>query len=91
MFEHVRVVGRGPVGSAIAARLQERGVAVQDARHDALQDNSADLVLLCVPDSTIRSVASGDRSTVEAHLAAIRAHAPELEAMYLAPAGVTAG
>jgi predicted short-subunit dehydrogenase-like oxidoreductase (DUF2520 family) len=55
MFERVRVVGRGRVGSAIAARLQQRGIAVRDA----LQHDSADLVLLCVPDSAIRGVASG--------------------------------
>lgn len=49
-FERVNVVGRGRVGAAVAARLQERGVA--------LGANGADLVLLCVPDSAIRGVAS---------------------------------
>ncbi len=61
MFERVRVVGRGLVGSAVAARLQERGIAVLDTAQgppDA-PDNNADLVLLCVPDSVIRNVASG--------------------------------
>jgi predicted short-subunit dehydrogenase-like oxidoreductase (DUF2520 family) len=50
MFENVNVVGRGRVGSAIAARLHERGIGVREDR--------ADLVLLCVPDSAIRDVAA---------------------------------
>src|SRR3954451_5401860 len=50
MFETVNVIGRGRVGSAIAARLQERGIA--------LRDEGAELALLCVPDSAIRDVAS---------------------------------
>src|SRR6202163_611469 len=61
MFERVQVGGRGLVGSAVAARLQERGIAVPDAvpgPQDA-PDNTAHLVLLCVPDSAIRDVASG--------------------------------
>ena len=50
MFENVRVVGAsGRVGSAVAARLAERGVG--------LSENAADLVLLCVPDTAIASVA----------------------------------
>jgi predicted short-subunit dehydrogenase-like oxidoreductase (DUF2520 family) len=49
MFETVNVIGRGRVGSAIAARLEERGVA--------LSDEGAELTLLCVPDSAIRNVA----------------------------------
>ena len=49
MFTKVRVVGRGRVGSAVAARLEERGLTlVEDSPH---------LVLLCVPDSAIRDVA----------------------------------
>jgi len=51
MFTHVKVVGRGRVGSAIAARLEERGLAAGDG--------DADLVILCVPDQTIAAVASG--------------------------------
>jgi len=43
------VIGRGRVGSAVAARLEERGVA--------LRDDGAELVLLCVPDVAIRDVA----------------------------------
>jgi predicted short-subunit dehydrogenase-like oxidoreductase (DUF2520 family) len=50
MFESVTVVGHGRVGSAIAARLAERGVSTGDDRPD--------LVLLCVPDSAIHEVAA---------------------------------
>jgi len=49
MFTHVKVVGRGRVGSAIAARLEERGLA---GAHDA------DLVIICVPDEAIAAVAA---------------------------------
>ena len=48
MFESVNVIGSGRVGSAVSARLRERGVAVRP---------NAELVLLCVPDTAIRSVA----------------------------------
>jgi predicted short-subunit dehydrogenase-like oxidoreductase (DUF2520 family) len=51
MFQRVRLVGRGRVGSAVADRLRERGVTVTD--------DGADLVLLCVPDRAIRDVAAG--------------------------------
>jgi predicted short-subunit dehydrogenase-like oxidoreductase (DUF2520 family) len=50
VFDSVNVIGAGRVGSAISARLEERGVAVR-------QDD-ADLVLLCVPDSAIPEVAA---------------------------------
>jgi predicted short-subunit dehydrogenase-like oxidoreductase (DUF2520 family) len=46
----VNVVGRGRVGSAIAARLAERGVE--------LREEDAELVLLCVPDRAIAVVAA---------------------------------
>jgi predicted short-subunit dehydrogenase-like oxidoreductase (DUF2520 family) len=49
MFERVRVVGLGRVGSAIAARLQERGVI--------LTQDEPELVLISVPDAAIRGVA----------------------------------
>jgi predicted short-subunit dehydrogenase-like oxidoreductase (DUF2520 family) len=49
MFESVNVIGRGRVGSAVAARLQERGVE--------LREDGAELALLCVPDTAIRDVA----------------------------------
>ena len=45
----VNVIGRGRVGSAVAARLEERGVE--------LRDDGAELVLLCVPDRAIAEVA----------------------------------
>ncbi len=51
MFESVNVIGRGRVGAAIAARLEERGVE--------LRDDGAELTLLCVPDTAIRDVAGG--------------------------------
>ncbi|MFL5962039.1 MAG: DUF2520 domain-containing protein [Gaiellaceae bacterium] len=48
MFEDVTVIGAGRAGSAIAARLCERGL---DVREDA------QLQLLCVPDRAIAEVA----------------------------------
>jgi len=45
----VNVIGRGRVGSAVAARLEERGVE--------LRAEDAELVLLCVPDRAIPAVA----------------------------------
>ena len=51
MIETVTVIGRGRVGSAVAARLAERGVE--------LRDDGAEVVLLCVPDEAIPDVASG--------------------------------
>jgi predicted short-subunit dehydrogenase-like oxidoreductase (DUF2520 family) len=50
LVESVNVVGRGRVGSAIAARLAERGVE--------LREDGAELVLLCVPDRAIAEVAA---------------------------------
>jgi predicted short-subunit dehydrogenase-like oxidoreductase (DUF2520 family) len=46
LIERVDVIGSGRVGSAVTARLRERGVAVGD--------DDADIVLLCVPDTAIR-------------------------------------
>jgi predicted short-subunit dehydrogenase-like oxidoreductase (DUF2520 family) len=54
MISSVRVVGTGRAGSAIAARLAERGLAVSTGR-EPLAD--ADLVLLAVPDAAIAEVA----------------------------------
>jgi predicted short-subunit dehydrogenase-like oxidoreductase (DUF2520 family) len=51
MVESVNVIGRGRVGSAIAARLEERGIP--------LVERDAELTLLCVPDTAIRDVARG--------------------------------
>jgi predicted short-subunit dehydrogenase-like oxidoreductase (DUF2520 family) len=50
MVETVQVVGAGRVGSAIAARLMERGVE--------LRAGGAELVLLCVPDTAIADTAA---------------------------------
>lgn len=49
MIKSVRVVGAGRVGSAVSARLAERGVT--------LCDEEPELVLLCVPDRAITEVA----------------------------------
>jgi predicted short-subunit dehydrogenase-like oxidoreductase (DUF2520 family) len=49
VVETVRVIGAGRVGTAIAARLEERGVELREA--------GAELVLLCVPDTAIAEVA----------------------------------
>src|SRR5262245_58747627 len=49
MFKRIKIVGRGRVGAAIAGRLAERRLLVED--------DDADLVLLCVPDAAIREVA----------------------------------
>jgi predicted short-subunit dehydrogenase-like oxidoreductase (DUF2520 family) len=46
----IHVIGSGRVGSAVAARLRERGVAVGE--------DDPELVLLCVPDSAIPEVAA---------------------------------
>src|SRR3954467_6992968 len=45
VIERVNVIGSGRVGSAISARLRERGVAVDE--------DDPDVVLLCVPDTAI--------------------------------------
>jgi len=50
MVRSVRVIGAGRVGSAVAARLRERGVA--------LVENEPELWLLCVPDRAIAVVAA---------------------------------
>jgi len=52
MIESVNVIGaRGRVGSAVAARLVERGVP--------LREHEAGIILLCVPDHAIAEVATG--------------------------------
>ena len=50
MFESIKVIGSGRVGSAISGRLRARGLTVGDDR---------ELVLLCVPDGSIAEVAAG--------------------------------
>ncbi len=49
MITSVQVVGAGRVGSAVSARLAERGIELGDA--------APELVLLCVPDRAIGDVA----------------------------------
>jgi predicted short-subunit dehydrogenase-like oxidoreductase (DUF2520 family) len=50
VLDSVNVIGSGRVGSAVAARLRERGVRV---------GSDGALVLLCVPDEAIVGVAAG--------------------------------
>jgi predicted short-subunit dehydrogenase-like oxidoreductase (DUF2520 family) len=50
VFKTVHVIGSGRVGSAVSARLRERGLE--------LRDEPPELVLLCVPDSAISDVAA---------------------------------
>ena len=50
MVQTIQVIGSGRVGSAVAARLRERGIAVTP--------DEGELVLLCVPDRAITGVAS---------------------------------
>ena len=73
----VNVIGRGRVGSALAARLLDRGV---DVRED-----DAELVVICVPDRAIPDVASSiDPGPWVAHvsgatpLAALEPHSKRL-------------
>ena len=49
MFQTIRIVGRGRLGSAVAGRLLERG--------HRLDAGDPQLVVLCVPDSAIAGVA----------------------------------
>ena len=49
-MDSINVIGRGRVGTVLAARLEERGVELRD---------DAGLVLLCVPDRAIAEVARG--------------------------------
>jgi len=100
MFESVRVVWLGRVGTAVNERLRERQISAAG--------DGADLVLLCVPDSAIResaaavspgpwialvrgAIARGHLATVQAHLTGISGRAPQLEEMSRVLATVTAG
>jgi predicted short-subunit dehydrogenase-like oxidoreductase (DUF2520 family) len=49
VIEKVNVIGSGRVGSAVSARLRERGVAADE--------DDPDVALLCVPDAAIPGVA----------------------------------
>ena len=51
MFDRIQVIGAGRVGSALASRLRERGVAVVE--------DDPELAVLCVPDGAIAEVAEG--------------------------------
>jgi predicted short-subunit dehydrogenase-like oxidoreductase (DUF2520 family) len=50
VIESVQVIGSGRVGSAVSARLRERGVALDAA--------DPDVTLLCVPDTAIAATAA---------------------------------
>jgi predicted short-subunit dehydrogenase-like oxidoreductase (DUF2520 family) len=50
VFESATIIGSGRVGSAVAARLGERGVAVAP---------DGEVVVICVPDDSIADVAAG--------------------------------
>jgi predicted short-subunit dehydrogenase-like oxidoreductase (DUF2520 family) len=50
VFDSVAIIGSGRVGSAVAARLRERGVGLEP---------EAGLVVICVPDAAIAEVAAG--------------------------------
>ena len=50
MLNRIQVIGSGRVGSAVGARLRERGLTVGG--------DDPELVLLCVPDTAIAEVAS---------------------------------
>jgi predicted short-subunit dehydrogenase-like oxidoreductase (DUF2520 family) len=49
VIKNIKIIGAGRVGSAVSARLSERGVELREQR--------AGIVLLCVPDSAIAEVA----------------------------------
>jgi predicted short-subunit dehydrogenase-like oxidoreductase (DUF2520 family) len=70
MFQTIRVVGRGRLGSAVAGRLLERG--------HRLDAGDPQLVVLCVPDSAIADVA---RSTAAGPWIAHMSGATPLEAL----------
>ena len=56
-LEPICVIGAGRVGSALAARLRERGAAVRSRGGRDWDAEGAELVLLCVPDGAIAEVA----------------------------------
>jgi predicted short-subunit dehydrogenase-like oxidoreductase (DUF2520 family) len=51
-LRRVQVIGRGRVGSAVAARLAERGALAEGG------EPSSDVILLCVPDAAIGQAAA---------------------------------
>ncbi|MFN2471071.1 MAG: Rossmann-like and DUF2520 domain-containing protein [Gaiellaceae bacterium] len=56
-IEPITIVGAGRVGSALAARLRERGLAVRISGRE-LDIAGATLVVLCVPDRAIAETAA---------------------------------
>ena len=81
MFHSIRIIGRGRVGTAIAARLGQRG--------HQLVDGEAELVVLCVPDAAIdkvaRSVAPGPWIAHTSGATPLEALAPHLKRFGLHP------
>lgn len=73
---HVTVVGTGKAGTSFSLALARVGHRVESRHHDELARlGEADLVLLCVPDDAIASVAGGVRVSerhVVAHVAGSR-------------------
>jgi predicted short-subunit dehydrogenase-like oxidoreductase (DUF2520 family) len=60
VFDTITVIGSGRVGSAVTARLRERGIPLAE---------DGELVLLCVPDTAIAEVARGiERGPWVAHV-----------------------
>jgi predicted short-subunit dehydrogenase-like oxidoreductase (DUF2520 family) len=57
VLEPICVIGAGRAGSALAARLRERGAAVRSRAGRGWDVKDAELVLLCVPDGAIAEVA----------------------------------
>jgi predicted short-subunit dehydrogenase-like oxidoreductase (DUF2520 family) len=73
VVQRIRIIGMGRVGSAVAARLRERGFE--------LTEGEADLVLLCVPDRAIPDVAASvptgpwiGHTSGATHLSALEPH-----------------
>jgi predicted short-subunit dehydrogenase-like oxidoreductase (DUF2520 family) len=81
VFTSVRVVGHGRVGSAVSARLSERGLLSSGGR--------ADLVVLCVPDKAIAdaaaAVAAGPWVTHVSGATSIAALAPHVRRFTMHP------
>ena len=77
MLERVRVIGRGRVGAALAARLEERDLVVSD--------DDPELVMLCVPDAAIADVARpGARRARGSRTSAARRRSRALDAAHAA-------
>ncbi len=56
--EQVTIVGRGRVGTALAAALAQAGVTVEGPLGRSATGTGADVVLLCVPDAEIATAAA---------------------------------